>query len=179
MNEKDKLSEAKYFYSRAIVEEKNREVFKHYLSAFLTSARSVMQYARKEAKRKNGGQRWYDDWMNSSAVLRFFKDKRDINIHTAPIKPKKHVKIHSTDVIHLSEALHIKVMDKNGNVKEEREIREEPKPKERPKSSVKSESRYEFNDWTGSEDLMILCKMYIEELEKVVQDGISKGIIAC
>jgi hypothetical protein len=176
MNEKEKLEEAKYFYSRMVMEEENREAFKYNLSAFLAAARSVMYYAYNEVE-KTPNQKWYDDWMNSSDVLKFFKCKRDFNIHTAPIDPKKHVNIHITEVIHVTESSHIKVIDKNGRVKEEREIKEEPKPHEGPKSSVKSESRYEFDDWKGPEDLMTLCKMYIQELEKVVQDGISKGFI--
>jgi len=177
MNEKEKLEEARYFYAEMIKHQENRKVFKHNLSAFLSAARSVMQYALEEAEPKNGGKKWYDDWMESNRVFKFFRKKRNFNIHTAPIDPRKHVKGHTTVVLRVSTSSHIKVTDKNGKVKEEREIKEEPKPYEGPKSSTKSESRYEFDDWEGSEDLITLCKVCIQELEKVVQDGISKGFI--
>jgi len=181
MNEKEKLEEARYFYAKMVKHQEDRKVFNHNLSAFLSAARSVMQYACKEVnpedEGKNRGRKWYDDWMESSYVLRFFRDKRNFNIHIAPINPRRHVKGHSTVVLSVSISSHIKVTDKNGKVKEERETKEEPKPKKAPKISTKSESRYEFDDWKGPEDLITVCKMYIRELEKVVQDGISKEFI--
>jgi len=181
MNEKEKLEEARYFYAEMVKHQEDRKVFKHNLSAFLSAARSVMQYAYDEVDPekggKNGGKKWYYDWMNSGDVLRFFRDKRNFNIHIAPINPRKHVKGHSAVVIRVYTSSHIKVTDKNGKVKEEREIKEEPKPQKAPKSSVKYESRYEFDDWKGPEDLITLCKVYIQELEKVIQDGISEEFI--
>jgi len=178
MNEKEKLEEARYFYAEMVKHQEDRKVFNHNLSAFLSAARSVMQYARKEVwTKKNGGKKWYNDWMESSYVLKFFRDKRNVNIHDALIDPREHVKGHSTVVLHVSISSHGKVTDKNGKVREEREIKEEPKPRKAPKSSTKSEFMYEFNDWEGSEDLITVCKVYIRKLEKVVQDGISKGFI--
>jgi len=177
VNEKTKIQEARFFYDLMVKEQENLTAFKFYLSAFLTAARSVMYYARDEARKKRKGLRWYDDWMSSIKVLSFFRDKRDFSIHTAPVNPRKHVHIHITEAIRISESIHIKVTDKNGNVKEEREIKEAEKSKETPKSSFKSESRYEFDDWHGQEDVITLCGIYIHELEKAVQDGITKGFI--
>lgn len=50
MFEQEKLKEAKYFYSRMKEErgQEDRESFKYNLSAFLSVARSVLQYALKE-----------------------------------------------------------------------------------------------------------------------------------
>lgn len=181
INEKEKLEEAKHFLSRMIDEQENRKVFVYNLSAFLSAACSVMQYAQKEAAKKKGGQEWYRQWMTSSPLLSYFREKRGYNIHTAPIDPRKHVNIHITEVVRISESVHIKVTDKEGKVKEEREIKEEEKPKvsleAAPESSVKSESRYEFNDWQGKEDVITLCRLYIQELEKAIQDGIIKGYV--
>ena len=177
MNEKEKLEEAMYFYAEMVKHQEDRKVFKHNLSALLSTARSVMQYIHEEAETKNGGKKWYDDWMESSEVLKFFRRKRNFNIHIAPINLRRHVKSYSTVMLRVYTSSHIKVTDKNGKAKEEREFNEKPKPHEGPKSSVKSESRYEFDDWKGLEDLITLCKVYIQELEKVIQDGISKGFI--
>ncbi len=50
MYEKDKIIEAEYFYSRMSQEQNDRDAFRHNLSAFLSAARSVLQYALKEAE---------------------------------------------------------------------------------------------------------------------------------
>ncbi len=50
MHEKDKIIEAEYFYSRMKQEQHDRDAFRHNLSAFLSAARSVLQYALKEAE---------------------------------------------------------------------------------------------------------------------------------
>ena len=55
MYEQEKLGEANYFYSRMLSEAVDRDAFIFNLSAFLSSARSVLQYAFKEAQTKSGG----------------------------------------------------------------------------------------------------------------------------
>ncbi len=79
MHERKKFREAEYFYSKMIEGQGHRENFTYNLSAFLSSARSVLQYALNEVKAKTGGKKWYDDRISASAVMKFFKDKRDIN----------------------------------------------------------------------------------------------------
>jgi hypothetical protein len=34
-----------------------------------------------------------------------------------------------------------------------------------------------FVDWPGSEDLMTLCKLYLDELKAVVADGQAQGFV--
>ena len=53
------------------------ENFQYELSAFLSAARSILQYSLKEAQHKSGGQKWYDDYIAGSAILVFFKDKSE------------------------------------------------------------------------------------------------------
>jgi ABC-type transport system substrate-binding protein len=55
MNESQKIREAEYFLAQMDRERENAENFGHNLSAFLSSARSVLQYALEEAKPKPGG----------------------------------------------------------------------------------------------------------------------------
>lgn len=107
MNEDRKLAEAQYFYSHMLKEEENREHFIFNLSAFLSAARSVLQYALEEVKTKPGGQRWYDGHISNSAVLRFFKTTRDYNIHERPIKPRQHTTINLKDAIHITTSISI------------------------------------------------------------------------
>jgi len=185
MHEQEKLKEAKHFYSRMKEEQgqEDRESFKYNLSAFLSAARSVLQYALKEVdpgenpKAVPGAKAWYDNFVANSPVLKFFKDKRDINIHDEPIDPRADIAVTITEQLHLSESIVVVVRDKDGKIKSQFSS-EEPKPKpKRPKSSVESKTTFRFNDWTGNEDVITLCERYIQELEKAVKDGMSKGYI--
>ncbi|TES89891.1 MAG: hypothetical protein E3J87_11125 [Candidatus Cloacimonadota bacterium] len=178
MHERKKIREAKYFYSRMVQEQRNRDDFTYNLSAFLSSARSVLQYALTEAETKTAGKRWYNDCISASPVLKFFKDKRDINIHTEPIEPKAHYELTLTESIQLSESLSITVRDKNGNIKYQYSS-DEPKPKpKKPETPAVTEIRYRFADWSGSEDVLTLCKKYIQELEDMIKDAVDTGFIS-
>lgn len=85
MNEFEKIREAEYFLGRMTAEREVRDAFRFNPSAFLSAARSVLQYALEEARRKPGGQAWYDGHMAASPILTFFKDRRDVNIHVEPV----------------------------------------------------------------------------------------------
>lgn len=182
MNEKAKIQEAKFFLSLMVKEQQNREAFRYFLSAFLSAARSVMQYAYKEVKRAKKHLRWYGKLYNKkekgSVILKYFRGKRNFNIHFAPVEPQKSVWVEITEPVHLSESVHIVLKDKNGKVKETRDIREIQPPLEKAEeSSSRSGSMYKFEDWPGGEDVLTLSAMYIKELEKVIEDGVSQGFI--
>ena len=177
MHERKKLREAEYFYSRMIEEQENRDNFTHNLSAFLSPARSVLQYTYTEAKTKSGGQQWYGNHISASSILKFFRDKRDINIHTEPIHPLAEYKLTLTETIHLSASVSVTVTDKDGNIKQQ-DSSDEPEPKSKGAAPpAVLEIRYKFDDWAGNEDILTLCQMYIQELEDVIKDGIHKGFI--
>jgi hypothetical protein len=177
MHEREKIKEAKYFYNKMLEEQGNKDNFRHNLSAFLSSARSVLQYALEVAKTKQGGNQWYGNRISAGYIIKFLKDKRDINIHAEPIQPQAHHKLTITHTLHLSDSLSITVTDKNGNIKSQYHSDEpEPKPKE-PETPIVLETRYKFADWSGNEDIPTLCQIYVQELEDVVEDGIRKGFI--
>jgi hypothetical protein len=177
MYENSKLAEATYFYSQMSADFNDRERFTYNLSAFLSSARSVLQYALEEAKTKSSGQQWYDNHMAGSSVLSFFKDKRDINIHFEPVKPVQHISVTATATVYLSASVSVTHTDAGGNI-----LYQSP-PETRKPELKKSDtpavvtSRYVFTDWTGSEDVMALSQMYLDELQRVVKDGIHKGFL--
>ena len=183
MSKKAKIKEAEYFLAQMKEEQDNREHFVHNLSAFLSAARSVLQYALNEVEpqenpsAKPGAKTWYDDLMSSGRILKFFKCKRDINIHDEPVKPSAHFHDTITDTVYISDSISIVHKDKDGKVISEYSS-EPPKPKpEKPETSIEQEVKYKFSDWTGDEDVITLCEKYIQELEKVVEDGVSKGFI--
>jgi len=173
LHEREKLREAKYFYSKMIEEQLNVEYFKHNLSAFLSSARSVLQYALNEAQIKRR-QSWYDKCISNSIILTFFKEKRDINIHGEPIIPKAQHKLEYTLSLSLSLLTTLSAKDADGNIIQQ-SFSDEPESKS--KEPAVQEIRYTVADWKGSEDVLTLCHKYIQELEHVVSDGVRKGVI--
>lgn len=177
MHEGKKLEEAKYFYFKMIEEQRHREIFTYNLSAFLSSARSVLQYALNEAKTKSGGQQWYDNCISASCILRFFKDKRDINIHTELIQPQAYYKLEFSETIHLSNSISVTVTDKDENIKEQYCLNKPEPLLEESQAPVVMEIKYKFDNWDGSEDVLRLCQMYIQELENLIEDGVNKGLI--
>ena len=176
MYEESKLKEARYFYSRMLSETDNRDNLLFDLSAFLSAARSVLQYAIKEAKTKAGGQQWYQIQVTSSNVLTFFKDKRDINVHATPIQVSQHTSIELTEILHVSESIHIKKFDQNGQLIGEYSS-EPSEPTPTTEIPPKVTHRLTFQDWPGNEDVLRLCDLYLNELERVVADGQSKGFL--
>ena len=70
MNERYKIGEAKYFLARMEESVENREAFRYNLSAFLSAARCVTQYAREESKSK-AGEQWYDKTIAGNVVLSY------------------------------------------------------------------------------------------------------------
>lgn len=178
MNEKKKLDEAKYFYSEMIIKQLDLKIFTYNLSAFLSSARSILLYALNEASSKTNGRKWYNKWISSSKILKFFRNKRNFNIHTKPIQPKANIKLKSRETIHLSDSLLIKIKDKDGKIAKQQVTLNNFEPlTEESEISVDRKIIYKFDDWHGNEDILYLCQMYIKELEKLIKDGIKKGFI--
>lgn len=178
MSKRSKIKEAKYFLAKMKTEQDNRENFEFNLSAFLSAARSVLQFAHKEVKKAGTREmKWYVNSVSGSRIIRFLKDKRDNNIHVEPVKPRADFSVEITEHVGVSDSLEDEVRDKDGKVIA-RGSSEKPNQKsKKPKTSVKEEVKYKFRDWDGSEDVIALYERYIKELEKVVKDGVSKGFI--
>jgi len=181
MNKKAKIKEAEYFLAQMKAEQDNRENFEFNLSAFLSAARSVLQYACEEVKKaRTREMKWYENSVSGSKIIGFSKDKRDNNIHIEPVKPQAKYNVEATGVIGFSGSLKYEVRDKSGKVI----ARGSPKkpisqPIKQKKHDIptKEEVKYKFRDWTGDEDVITLCEKYIQELEKTGEDGDSKGFI--
>ncbi len=176
MYEFEKLDEARHFLSRMTASVEQPKAFRYELSAFLSAIRSVLQYALEEAKVKCGGQAWYDAQVAGNAVIKFFKDKRDVGIHHQPVVPATSINIAMTDVLHFSDSASIKVMDQDGKVVQEVTTIPEPAPPREFSPPVIS-YRHTFADWTGPEDVPALCSTYLAVVEAVVSDGVVKGYL--
>jgi len=179
MNERKKLDEAKYFYSRMVEEQRNRDNFIHNLSAFLSSSRSVLQYALLEAQKTNEGQKWYESCMSASSILKFFKDKRDVNIHFRPVTIFAEHSVVIKETLGISDSVSVILRDKNGNVKRQHSTESHPKLMDtKDQHATIHRLDYKFDDWNEDEEVLTLCQKYLQELERLIDDGVSKGFIS-
>jgi hypothetical protein len=175
MNERYKIGEAKFFLARMEESIHDRVAFRFNLSAFLSSARSVLQYALKESREK-GRQRLYDETVSRNDVLRFFIDKRNVNIHEEPVNPSSHITIAISECVGILDVASVVLF--NDKPVGMREPIEEPPPPKQQESRTEATVLYHFDDWTGPEDVIALSHRYIEALESFVQSGTEIGIMS-
>jgi hypothetical protein len=181
VNEQRKLDEAHYFLKRMGAVLDNPVSFGFEVSAFLSAARTVLQYAHAEAKTKSGGQQWYDAG-TKTPVVSYFKDKRDYNIHAAPVALNKTVAITAYESVPLllSESVKIEVRDDAGNLIHQYESPPPPpvpSPLPAPERLPTSRTVYTFYDWKGVGEVIELSERYLAELEAIVADGQSRGFL--
>ncbi len=177
MHEQAKLDEAKHFYDQMLKSLQSRRLFRINLSAFLSASRSVLQYAEKEAKTKQGGKTWYDDRISASSILRFFREKRNIEVHQEPTIPKLLWMLGLGGTIRPSGALSIIKKDAQGNILQTYSSQENQSSIYGPNGKTTVTRRYSFKDWSGNEDIPTLALMYLQELENFVKEGIQKGYL--
>ncbi len=116
MHEQQKIDEAGYFLNRMQVVTNEPAAFRHEFSAFLSAARSALQYALAEAETKPRGQHWFDTQVATRPFIRFFKDKRDTNIHEKPVPPVTNADIGVHEHLGISEQVTIQVVRDDGTV---------------------------------------------------------------
>lgn len=181
MHESHKIKEARFFLSEMHARRRDPSAFVHLLSAFLTAARSVAQYAREETLGKAGGQKWYESWVDKNRFpdVAFLKDQRDVNVHAKPVAPKPIFKVEARTTLHISGAADYRVrfLDEQGNPVE---VAAPPPPPPVPKpeapAPAEPEVRYEFAGRPG-QDVLALCESYLKHLEAMVQDGQQKSYL--
>jgi hypothetical protein len=175
MSVKHKLKEAQFFYGK-LSASNNDEEFIYFLSAFLSSARSVLQYIHKEASDKPNGQAWYDRYVSSSSILAYFKDKRNINIHERPVKPTRNLKIKDKSSLSISESVTITSYENGVKVDESFHDLKDQLNEKKSESSV--ENYYSFEDWESKESVTELCNKYLDELKDILSSGINNEYIS-
>jgi len=176
MHEARKLAEAEYFLGRMVALQNTREEFVWNLSAFLTAARTVAQYAYEEATPKPKGQGWYDAAVAAHPSIKFFRGKRNVNIHSEPVEPQTAIGVELSESIGLGEAVAIQIFEAGKLVGETRvETPAQPRA-ESPPPVVRL--HYRFADWPGSEDVITLGRIYLDALGALVADGQAKGFLS-
>jgi hypothetical protein len=140
----------------------------------------VLQYGLLEAQATPGGRAWYDAYVAAHPILAFFKDKRDISIHRAQVRPAAHVAVTVTDTVVLSDSLTIEVRDPKGNLVERRGDVASPSAASPPRERLGSASTvysYRFADWPGGNDVVALSTQYLAELRGFIADGQARGYL--
>jgi hypothetical protein len=182
VHEQAKIDEAQYFLTQLPRLVNQRKAFNYTLSAFLSAARSALQYAHKEASAKPGGRAWYDAELSGKAVIKFFKDQRDIGIHESPIKPSANIQGLITEGVRVSDSCSATIVREDGTVETHdaaEAVVSSPRANQRtaPEMVPSAEYEYSFRDWSGSEDVIMLCEMYLDQVRGVVRDGAAKRFL--
>jgi hypothetical protein len=179
MHEDDKLKEATYFLGQIRSSVQNPEVFRFNLSAFLSAARSVGQYALKEAQTKPGGQAWYDGFVTQDKLIRFFATRRDANIHDQIVQLDGQVDVYVKDAGQLGERVAVEKFDREGNLIE---VVGADRPGADPDAEWTPDfafiPHYRFAEWEGSEEIPELCDRYLGSLRSLVADGRTRGVLS-
>ena len=175
MHEDHKILEAHYFLLRADDCGENIREFSYNLSAFLTAARSALQYALEETRTKPGGKAWYDASVSAVPEVKFLKDKRDISVHESPVLPNRRFSITLADHAAFSDSLRVTVTRADGSVEADPAWQPTPAAPIQRSGEVDSSVSFFFADWPGSEDVMEICITYINAIEDIVRDGRSIG----
>lgn len=191
MHEAKKLDEAAHFLSAMMQHQRDedRTAFAYNLSAFLTAARSVLQYALEEIKKQQTpeGKRWYETAMHDP-MFGFLKDARDTSMHRAPVPASKRfmetVNLQTKTTVSVSATLM-----RNGKIVGTSFIEKLRTLLHRIVSRFFATRRlpitanaltsweYRFSAWQGSENTCELCEKYLQRLHDVVADGQKHGFL--
>lgn len=177
MHEADKIRQAQHHRQQMAKVDRDPESFRYEFSAFVAAARSVLQFAHREAKGKPDGQDWYKSVMAGSALLQFFREKRNLDIHEEPVTIAKDIEVHIEERLGASDAWELELRGPDARVKQHFKS---PSVAERAAPEAQSPRVvycYRFRDWSGPEEVQILCDNLIDELKAVVADGQRRGLL--
>ena len=212
-----KLKQVKYVY-KEISKFKNRIFVKNgldeetgsyplltHIGSFLAHARSILQYAQKEAK-ESGHQSKYDDYVSKNRIIKFFKMIRDSEIHEYTIGSHMTIAGESPIVSYDSEA-HTAIgkevkfnveplSDLNSPKHKNQEVEitltlgkkinidsafiqnlEAGGNKSLAEAAKNGEELYEEQECEGEKNIFKLCENYIIEIELFINFGITNGFI--
>lgn len=180
MNEDHKIEEAQYFVNRLSEPQLEIREFSFELSAFLTAARSALQYALEEARLKTGGQTWYEHQVKAAAAVKFFKEKRDVSVHAEPVIPQKVINIHMEESLGIGDFYTIEIINSDGTVVPDAPLATTTQQytPEITRASSSASVTYHFSDWPGQESVAELCAEYLQQVREIIHNGRALGFIS-
>ena len=176
-----------------------------HIGSFLAHARSVFQYAHKEAA-ESGKLSLYDDFVRKSEVIKFFKKIRDSDIHEYSIGTHMTISGDSPIVSYDPQTgtavgrelrMYVEPLSDLDNPKERNEdvevtitlgqrlvvddsligkLESEGKT-DLAEAAKKGEELFEEQECNGETDIFRLCQAYIEETETFIEFGTRSGFI--
>jgi hypothetical protein len=183
-NEEQKFREAAYFLGVMKANVNDRNAFIYNFSALITAARSVVQYAFEECRPDPTARAWYDNYISNTDMIRYFRDKRDINIHEEPVLPNAAYHVEATMHLTISGTFSVKVLtrDSDGNLVEQSTAASDAAeraiaaPAPRPTSENKVSVRYFLAD-RKNDDLIDLAETYMNELIAFLHAARAAGYV--
>jgi len=85
---RDKVKEAEYFLSKMRETFEDDDIFSYNLSAFLSAARSITWYMKKQYRHREGFNEWYCQKqieMKTDRELKYLNEARVENVHKTPV----------------------------------------------------------------------------------------------
>ncbi len=183
-NEQQKFREAAYFFGVMKLNVEDRTAFIYNFSAFINAARTVVQYAAEECGPPPSSARsWYDNYVAGSELIRYFRDKRNLNIHDEPVIPNAAFSVSASSNLSIGGTVNVSVVSTgaDGNV-----IRSDTPASDAaqyaisaPNPSTQSDKptvRYFLAD-RPNEDLIDLSQDYLNALLAFLATGRREGHI--
>lgn len=174
----DKLSEAGFFLKKIEANYFNHLAFNYYLSAFISSARSVLWIMRSEYASCAGWEGWYkslEPTTYDEALLQKINNARIRTEKQAPIKTNYHVSL-TIPKEHLTEKLRKDLENFIGkNIKGtvslyngKESLTDLPKKNDELRFIGKIDSTYRVLEELGDEDVLKVCREYFETIKNIV-----------
>ncbi|PYX33185.1 MAG: hypothetical protein DMG77_00765 [Acidobacteria bacterium] len=174
MHEAEKLEEAEFFLKQMASAGNDDKAYTYNLSAFISAARSILFYARSEAKRKSGSHAWIEQQESGSSVISFFTSRRNVSIHKEPVSPEKQLRVHIGETLHFSDMNDLlRIIRTNTDTVLFRDDKSVPSIQTALvadgtnwpyPSKVAMTAVYRFSEWKGAEDATTLCTTYLGRL---------------
>ena len=176
MHEDQKLEDAADLLDEMIAAQNDPSTFRRKLAAFLSAARSVLQYAHKAVETNSAGLKWYEAAISKSRFIALMRDQRNTDVHHEPVRPDNDVDVKIAAGLSMTGELGM--VQKNA----EQEIlgdyaSAEPIAASAEPSVTTAEYTYFFKGNRAAGDIISLSKSYLTELRKVVAAGRAIGFL--
>ncbi len=180
MHEDSKLDQAVRFLARMrrAQDQHDKVEFTDQLAAFLSVARSVLQYVFTEAVKQKRQQAWYEKTTKAYPRIVFFKKERSFDVHERPVDPRRETSLEIHEGIALSHAAILPPRVSSGDVTVEPAEVAPPVAHPPSEGHVEKTTRFFLAEWTaGPEDAIALAELYLEDIRAVVEDGRARGFL--
>lgn len=168
----DKISEAAFFLRKLTQSCAADETTKsrYYLSAFLSSSRSSLQYIEDITKRDNKAKNWFKE-QESVEIIFFFRKLRNTTIHSKQTTPKRILDLHIsedlaiTDGTKPTELAPTATASKPANLLTAQNV------------SPQDKVSYTLREDELGTNIIEKCNIYITKIHHIYEEGISLGYL--